>query len=244
MSKHLRYAEVVTNVFLFMLAGFETTSTFLAYGTYVLATHPEIQKKLQDEVDSVLEGTDPVMDYETVADLEYMDLFVKEVLRMYRTSGKASTRLCNKTTSICGHQIEEGMRYWFNLFATDFCICRISHSNGCTWRSLQSWTVGRGRSELVRSWPSYDETPPGRLHAVRCWTSQLCRNEIRFDRIEDGFGSRVTFVWYSTRWEIGRGYGPTGVSHHYSVSDQYSVSKTIALTFRKMISLSVCIKIN
>lgn len=96
------------NVFLFMLAGFETTSTFLAYSTYVLVTNPEVQKKLQDEIDSILQKDDPVMDYETVANMEYMDLFVREVLRMYRTSGKASTRQCNKTTNICGHQIEEG----------------------------------------------------------------------------------------------------------------------------------------
>lgn len=110
MSKNLRYAEVVMNVFLFMLAGFETTSTFLAYSTYVLATNSEVQTKLQDEVDSTFQDSDRVMDYETIANMTYMDLFVREVLRMYRTSGKATTRQCNKTTNVCGHQVEEGTR--------------------------------------------------------------------------------------------------------------------------------------
>lgn len=108
MSKHLRYTEVVMNVFLFMLAGFETTSTFLAYSTYVLAKNPDIQKRLQDEIDTIFQEDNLAMDYESIADMAYMDLFVREVLRMYRTSGQASTRVCNKSTEICGHQIEEG----------------------------------------------------------------------------------------------------------------------------------------
>ncbi len=42
---------MVSNVFLFMIAGYETTSTALAYSTYVLATKPEIQDKLVEEID-------------------------------------------------------------------------------------------------------------------------------------------------------------------------------------------------
>ncbi|CAF5125098.1 unnamed protein product, partial [Rotaria sp. Silwood1] len=33
-----------------MVAGYETTSTALAYSTYVLATRPEIQDKLIEEI--------------------------------------------------------------------------------------------------------------------------------------------------------------------------------------------------
>ncbi|CAF3497399.1 unnamed protein product [Rotaria socialis] len=106
-SKHLHYTEVVMNVFLFMLAGFETTSTFLAYSTYVLATRSDIQNKLQIEIDENWQE-DQELDYEKIADMEYMDLFIREVLRMYRSSGRASTRISNQATTICGHQIDEG----------------------------------------------------------------------------------------------------------------------------------------
>jgi len=37
-SKVLHADEVIANVVLFMVAGYETTSTALAYSTYVLAT--------------------------------------------------------------------------------------------------------------------------------------------------------------------------------------------------------------
>ena len=108
MSKHIHYTEVVMNVFLFMLAGFETTSTFLAYSTEVLAKHPEIQEKLLDEINENFTEANDIFDYEKIANLPYMDLFIREVLRMYRISGLPMTRECNKTTDVCGHQIEEG----------------------------------------------------------------------------------------------------------------------------------------
>ncbi|CAF5170513.1 unnamed protein product, partial [Rotaria magnacalcarata] len=50
-TKHLHYSEVLSNVFLFMVAGFESTATALAFSTYVLATEPDVQKKLQQEID-------------------------------------------------------------------------------------------------------------------------------------------------------------------------------------------------
>ena len=45
--------EVISNIFVFMAAGYETTSTALAYCTYVIATHPDVQDKLQAEIDQL-----------------------------------------------------------------------------------------------------------------------------------------------------------------------------------------------
>ncbi|CAF1280803.1 unnamed protein product [Rotaria magnacalcarata] len=49
-SKVLKFEELIPNIFIFMVAGYETTSTALAYSTYVLATRPEIQDKLIEEI--------------------------------------------------------------------------------------------------------------------------------------------------------------------------------------------------
>jgi cytochrome P450 len=109
MQKVLHSDEVLQNIFLFMAAGYETTSTALAYSTYVLATKLDIQDKLIDEIiqhnwDNV-NGEDI---YEIAMNLPYLDLFIKEVLRMYPISSKAMTRECNATTTVCGYTIEEG----------------------------------------------------------------------------------------------------------------------------------------
>jgi cytochrome P450 family 3 subfamily A len=110
MSKVLQADETVGNVFAFMVGGYETTSTALAYSTYVLATIPDIQDKLVEEIDqNNWDNKNEEDAYEIAANLSYLDLFVREVLRMYPITVKAMTRECNTTTTVCGHTIEKGL---------------------------------------------------------------------------------------------------------------------------------------
>ena len=39
------------NCFIMLIAGYETTSTALGFASYELALHPDVQKKLQAEID-------------------------------------------------------------------------------------------------------------------------------------------------------------------------------------------------
>ena len=48
-------ALVFSNSLGFLAAGNETTATTLSYASYLLALHPEIQKKLQSEIDTYFE---------------------------------------------------------------------------------------------------------------------------------------------------------------------------------------------
>lgn len=43
--------EIKANLVIFLLAGFETTSSSLAYSIYMLAKHSDEMKKIQDEID-------------------------------------------------------------------------------------------------------------------------------------------------------------------------------------------------
>ena len=106
-QKILRPDEIVGNILIFMIAGYETTSTALAYSTYILATRQDIQDKLVQEIDQNNYKEDD--NYDTATNLTYLDLFVREVLRMYPVTVKAMTRECNTTATICGHIIEEGL---------------------------------------------------------------------------------------------------------------------------------------
>ncbi|EAQ84346.1 hypothetical protein CHGG_08360 [Chaetomium globosum CBS 148.51] len=74
----------------FLAAGHETTASALTWSAYLLAKHPEIQKKLRDEVTEAL-GKDPVSG-EPSADLigllkqmPYLNGIMHETLRLYPT---------------------------------------------------------------------------------------------------------------------------------------------------------------
>ena len=68
-----------------MVAGYETTSTALAYISYVLATHPDEQRKLQEHIDAYSDSTTEhrTPSYEVIAGMDYLDMFIRETLRMY-----------------------------------------------------------------------------------------------------------------------------------------------------------------
>ena len=50
----LTMPEVLGHSILFMLVGYDTTSNALTFTAYNLATHPECQEKLIQEIDEVL----------------------------------------------------------------------------------------------------------------------------------------------------------------------------------------------
>jgi cytochrome P450 len=67
------------------MAGYETTSTALSYISYVLATHPAEQQKLQEHIDAHFDPQteNDMPSYDTVSQMDYLDMFVRETLRMY-----------------------------------------------------------------------------------------------------------------------------------------------------------------
>jgi thromboxane-A synthase len=87
--------EVKQNIYLFMIAGYETASTALAYITHVLATNPEEQRKLQDHIDAFI-SADTVIDYELINKMEYLDWFIRETLRMYPITPIIINRECSE----------------------------------------------------------------------------------------------------------------------------------------------------
>jgi len=75
--------ELVSNVWLMLFAGFETTAKTLAFSLYLLAKNKIIQRKAQKTVDSLLAGSVP--EYKDLNKLEYIQYIAKEALRLYPT---------------------------------------------------------------------------------------------------------------------------------------------------------------
>lgn len=112
LEKKLSLDEVNGNLMAFLLAGYETTSTCLSYCFWVLSTHQEELKRLQDEMDSSFgskSNEDIELNYDSVNQLDYLDLFIKEVLRMFPIGNNVVNRRCTVPTKMNGVQFNEGM---------------------------------------------------------------------------------------------------------------------------------------
>jgi cytochrome P450 family 6 len=67
---------IAAQVFVFFLAGFETSSTTMTFCLYELAVNPDIQERLRAEIDTMLEKHDGNITYESILEMEYLDKVV------------------------------------------------------------------------------------------------------------------------------------------------------------------------
>lgn len=99
-----------------MLGGYETTATALSYLTFVLATHPEEQRRLQEEIDKIDD------DYDQLVKLDYLDWFIRETLRMYPIAPFIVNRQCNRTCQIGSLKIEAGTNFAVDMLSLHYDI--------------------------------------------------------------------------------------------------------------------------
>ncbi|KAF5286958.1 hypothetical protein FQR65_LT12417 [Abscondita terminalis] len=86
--------EMAAQVLLFFVAGFETSASTLTFCLYELAKHPEIQKRLRNEITEVL-GEHQNISFEAVNDMPYLCQVIDETLRKYPPAGIVA-RMCIK----------------------------------------------------------------------------------------------------------------------------------------------------
>ncbi|XP_057619734.1 cytochrome P450 3A11-like [Chionomys nivalis] len=104
--KVLSDAEIMAQSIIFIFGGYETTSSTLAFALYLLATHPDIQKKLREEIDVALPNKAPPS-YDTVMEMEYLDMVLSETLRLYSISDRLQ-RVCKEDVEMNGVFIPKG----------------------------------------------------------------------------------------------------------------------------------------
>uniref|UniRef100_A0A8P0PEN0 Cytochrome P450 3A n=1 Tax=Canis lupus familiaris TaxID=9615 RepID=A0A8P0PEN0_CANLF len=104
--KALSDLELVAQSIIFVVAGYETTSTSLCLLMYELATHPDVQQKLQKEIDATFPNK-AAPTYDTLVQMEYLDMVLNESLRLYPITGRL-VRVCKKDVEISGVFIPKG----------------------------------------------------------------------------------------------------------------------------------------
>ncbi|MFC7215310.1 cytochrome P450 [Saliphagus sp. GCM10025334] len=78
---HLSDEQIRDEVTTLLLAGHETTALSLTFTAYLLSTHPAVEGRLVEELETVLEGELPTM--ADLEDLTYTERVVKESMRLY-----------------------------------------------------------------------------------------------------------------------------------------------------------------
>jgi cytochrome P450 len=73
--------EVRDEIVTMLIAGHETTAIALAWTLHFLAQHPEVQSRLVDEVDQVLQSRVPTPD--VLSELNYLRMVFDEAMRLY-----------------------------------------------------------------------------------------------------------------------------------------------------------------
>ena len=73
--------DLAAQVVLFFLAGFDTASTLLCFATHLLATHPDVQSRLQEEIDMTLNKDEGNLTYEAVQGMKYLDMVVSGMVQ-------------------------------------------------------------------------------------------------------------------------------------------------------------------
>nr|KAF6440292.1 hypothetical protein HJG63_003600 [Rousettus aegyptiacus] len=98
--------EIVAQSIIFIFAGYETTSSSLSFLMYILATHPDIQQKLQEEIDATFPNKAPPT-YDALTQMAYLDMVLNESLRLFPIAGRIE-RMCKKDVEVNGVFIPKG----------------------------------------------------------------------------------------------------------------------------------------
>jgi len=97
--------EVVATALVMLVAGYDTTGMTLTYLAYAMSKNPEIQQKLQEEVDQAFEDNNGELpDYNVIQSLPYIDMVLHETLRKFNPVS-LNTRSCTQDYRIPGTDI-------------------------------------------------------------------------------------------------------------------------------------------
>ncbi|XP_001989584.2 probable cytochrome P450 6d5 [Drosophila grimshawi] len=93
--KSLSKDNIAAQMFLFFIAGYETTASTAAFTLYELSQNPDVLAKLMDDINQTLAKHNGELNYESIQDMKYLELCVMETTRKY-PGLPLLNRMCNK----------------------------------------------------------------------------------------------------------------------------------------------------
>ncbi|CAI9090580.1 OLC1v1025382C1 [Oldenlandia corymbosa var. corymbosa] len=117
----LSEAEVLDNILVLLLAGYESTTLSITWALYYLAKHPHVLHKLREEnLLSVKNKQGDMITFDEISKLSYTNKVVEEVLRLGNVS-PIMFRIAKKDVEYKGYKIPKGWKV--------LCWIRYLHVN-------------------------------------------------------------------------------------------------------------------
>ncbi|XP_031353131.1 probable cytochrome P450 6a13 isoform X1 [Photinus pyralis] len=107
----LTMEEIAAQAFVFFLAGFETSSTTMTFCLYELTINMDLQEKVREEINHVLEQQDGKLTYEAIMQMKYLTQVIDETLRKYPPGGLLPREcVADYVEPVTGVTIEKGTK--------------------------------------------------------------------------------------------------------------------------------------
>ncbi len=146
MSDDQLRVEVTT----FLLAGQETTSLALTWTWYLLSQHPDAQRRVEEEIDTVLAGRAP--EYADLVNLPFTRMVVDEALRLYPPAWIFS-RQALADDQVSGYHVPRG---WIV-----FVVPWVLHRLPALWDAPERFDPDRFSPEKSANRPKFAYLPFG-----------------------------------------------------------------------------------
>ncbi|XP_045520529.1 cytochrome P450 6a2-like [Pieris brassicae] len=151
----LQTMDLVAQVFVFFAAGFETSSSATSMTLHQLALNPEIQLKVQSEIDEVLTKYDNKLCYDAISAMTLLDMALKEAMRLFSSLGFLQRQCARKyTIPQLGITIDPGVKVIIPIQAI--------HTDEKIFKDAKQFKPDRFSSEDVKNLHNYAYLPFGK----------------------------------------------------------------------------------
>ncbi len=159
MLLHARYEDgsrmsqqqIMDELITLFIAGHETTSNALTWTFYLLSQHPDVQRTLYEELDSVLDGRTP--QFSDLEHLPYTEMIVKESMRLLPPAWTLSARQANEDIEIDGYFIPKDQTLFISPYA--------HHHNPRHFKDPERFDPERFSKENEKALPRFAYIPFG-----------------------------------------------------------------------------------
>ncbi|XP_050397360.1 cytochrome P450 3A13 [Patella vulgata] len=162
------YCDIWSGVVVFLLAGSDTTALALTFALYNLATHPEIQERVVEEINTNLRQ-DEVADHDNVGKLTYLQMVVDETLRLNPPLLRSS-RAVGEEMELNGYKIRKDMDIFLPIYAI--------HRDPDYWENPEKFDPERFSPEQKSSRHPYCYLPFG-VGPRNCIGNRLALMEVK-----------------------------------------------------------------